>query len=564
MNALPLIHRELLVGSRKRSTYWLRLALAGAALLLGALLLFSLNQGRFILGAAGPSPGMATFYVFVWVSLASTGLFGVFFAADAISFERREGTLGLLFLTRLRARDVVLGKLAVTTLRAGYTLLAALPVLALPLLMGGVTFKAYGLVALVLANTLFLSVAAGLAVSSFTRQPTNGVLGTLFLVLAVALLPLWVDALIADWGKNPFVAWASHLSPGFAAYTAVFRNGLGIGTCLGLQHGMAWFFLALAVWGTARLTEKVRQRPRKKLGKWLLGTADTAAQRRLRDRAPVQWLTARRSRAPTVLALLVLILVGLALGYSAMRGEFPEWRFAIIGSVSMINGLFFFALSIWMAAVAARRTGDSRREGALELLLATPLTVREIVTGHWRGLCRVFGPAVLVVVVLEVTSDLVSLSFAYESARQQPANVGWNPWDYFWHQAIRNIVGPLETLLFSAATLWMGLWLGLRLERPAAATALTWFLVFLCPGFAQFVAQVSGSVIGALSSVQALWLSAVLQGVIGLVVYAVLIVGARRSLLGRFHAAATGTLGMWRPPFRSKRQSKPPPLPAAG
>jgi hypothetical protein len=55
-----------------------------------------------------------------------------------------------------------------------------------------------------------------------------------------------------------------------------------------------------------------------------------------------------------------------------------------------------------------------------------------------------------------------------------------------------------------------------------------------------------------------------LQGVIGLVVYLALIFGARRSLLGRFHAAATGTLGNWRRPFRSQRQSKPPPLPAAG
>src|SRR5690606_6433784 len=115
------------------------------------------------------------------------------------------------------------------------------------------------------------------------------------------------------------------------------------------------------------------------------------------------------------------------------------------------------------------------------------------------GLCRVFGPAVLVVVLLEVTSDLISLSFAFESARQQPANVGWDPGDYLWHQAIRTIVGPLETLLFSAATLWMGLWLGLRLDRPTAATALTWFLVFVCPGLAKFVAQMSGLGMGALS-----------------------------------------------------------------
>ncbi|HQU46125.1 MAG TPA: hypothetical protein PK867_25150, partial [Pirellulales bacterium] len=40
--------------------------------------------------------------------------------ADCISSERREGTLGLLFLTDLRGHDVVLGKLVVAGLGAFY------------------------------------------------------------------------------------------------------------------------------------------------------------------------------------------------------------------------------------------------------------------------------------------------------------------------------------------------------------------------------------------------------------------------------------------------------------
>ena len=56
-----------------------------------------------------------------------------------MSEEKREGTLGLLFLTDLRGFDVVLGKLVACSLRGAYGLVAALPVIGLALLMGGVT-----------------------------------------------------------------------------------------------------------------------------------------------------------------------------------------------------------------------------------------------------------------------------------------------------------------------------------------------------------------------------------------------------------------------------------------
>ena len=65
---------------------------------------------------------------------------GVFLTADSLSGEKREGTLGLLFLTDLKGYDVVFGKLIATSLNGFYALLAIFPVLALPLVMGGVTF----------------------------------------------------------------------------------------------------------------------------------------------------------------------------------------------------------------------------------------------------------------------------------------------------------------------------------------------------------------------------------------------------------------------------------------
>src|SRR5438094_2612698 len=79
---------------------------------------------------------------------------GVFLTADCLSEEKREGTLGLLFLTDLKGYDVVLGKLMATSLNAFYGLLAIFPLLALPLLLGGVSLWEFCRVMLALVNTL--------------------------------------------------------------------------------------------------------------------------------------------------------------------------------------------------------------------------------------------------------------------------------------------------------------------------------------------------------------------------------------------------------------------------
>ena len=51
---------------------------------------------------------------------------------DCISEEKREGTLGLLFLTDLKGYDVALGKLCANSVRSFYALLATVPVVVTP------------------------------------------------------------------------------------------------------------------------------------------------------------------------------------------------------------------------------------------------------------------------------------------------------------------------------------------------------------------------------------------------------------------------------------------------
>src|SRR5262245_34978690 len=111
MSLFPIVQRELSLASRRAGTYWLRFW--AAALIVGISLTMALGQRQ--------SPGRLgqnLFAVLSIVAFAYCLLAGIRYTADALSQERREGTLGLLFLTDLRGFDVVFGKLTVTSLHA--------------------------------------------------------------------------------------------------------------------------------------------------------------------------------------------------------------------------------------------------------------------------------------------------------------------------------------------------------------------------------------------------------------------------------------------------------------
>src|SRR4029450_4653325 len=132
MTFLPIVGRELRVPARKRSTFWLRVTAAFIGLLVGA--------GCMILMAVAGVPrlGSALFGTLTWLCIIAALSAGLFFTSDCLSEEKREGTLGFLFLTDLRGYDVVLGKLLATSLRCVFGLLAIFPIIAITQIMGGV------------------------------------------------------------------------------------------------------------------------------------------------------------------------------------------------------------------------------------------------------------------------------------------------------------------------------------------------------------------------------------------------------------------------------------------
>ena len=123
MTFLPIVARELRVTARRRGTYRVRMAVALIAMVLTGIIFF-VN-----FGAPQNQVGRHLFEGLSVLAIIYCLFSGRISTADCLSEEKREGTLGLLFLTDLKGYDVVLGKLAATSVSAFYGLLAMLPCL---------------------------------------------------------------------------------------------------------------------------------------------------------------------------------------------------------------------------------------------------------------------------------------------------------------------------------------------------------------------------------------------------------------------------------------------------
>src|SRR5438270_6927948 len=131
MTIFPVIVREVRAASRQRFTYLFRMLCA--ALMLVCSFLYALDGGfRVDAGGGGLFAELhMTLFSAIWIMVP-------LLVADCLSRERREGTLGLLFLTRLSGPEVVLAKAMAHALKVLSVCVAALPIMTLPFIFGGI------------------------------------------------------------------------------------------------------------------------------------------------------------------------------------------------------------------------------------------------------------------------------------------------------------------------------------------------------------------------------------------------------------------------------------------
>lgn len=402
MPALPIIERELRVAARNRETYWSR---SGVVLGLGLLWI----PGW--LGTFGTATELNTFVFngMLWAGFAVSCL-ACLFTADAISRERREGTLGLLFLSRVRVADVLLGKLGSSGFKGICMLAAFLPMLIIPVLAGGVTGGEALREGLVLLNTFWFSLCAGLWASARSAEGFKAIKKACLLVSFIALAPLIWNYLYNP-SQMPSAAlhifdFASPLVTLIVARGFYYKGSEWMfWVSLAAVQLLGWLLLLFAgihLRHSLRESDKIATNrvPKNRTAENLFDEAPSPhtvswpAKKRNRffdaDGNPVAWLVQNQRGILTTLWIAAAIeVLYFASSWAVFRGMFT------LGWPSVIGWVVWFAASASTDALFARAGSkffyDSKRSGQLETLLTTPLGPRGVADGHWSALKKLLA-----------------------------------------------------------------------------------------------------------------------------------------------------------------------------
>ena len=463
MTLLPIVERELRAATRKRRTYWARVIAATAAVSYAGLILFGARNWR-----AGLSAGEMVFESLTGAAFCFCLLAGVLLTSNSLCEEKRAGTLSLLFLTDLRGYDVVLGKLMAVSLNTLQMLLGLVPVLAL-------------------GATLFFSLAAGMFVSSISRQLSRAVGGAFLLITLITIgLPIIDLSLFGElrrWAVDyvipgPFQAFALVSDQRFALPPNTFLPSVAF--TLALSAG----FLALA----SRILPRVCLDDSRRFWisgwqeRWqrLLAGESGGDQRRRRRRIllrnPVYWLSSRQRWKWLYLWTFICLALGVWL-FCLSHFGYAGRRYSLLIFLCLTPALHII-LKMAIAAEAAERLSGSRSSGELELLLVTPISVEKICRGHFRALQRQFAFPVLVISLVDLLLILIGGELIGEQGSENVIRFLW-----VWAMLIMLFID-------APALAWVGLWQGLHAPNSLAAFMRTLLRVLLWPWFVFFLSLV--------------------------------------------------------------------------
>lgn len=483
MTFLPIVERQLRESSRRPATYRMRSLLALAALAIWFFLLIAGSNSQM-------SKGMMLFISIGSLCLGFCLVAGIFLTSDCLSEEKREGTLGLLFLTELKGYDVVLGKLVATSLHSIYGLLAVLPLLALPLLMGGVTSGEFWRVTAVLILTLFLTLSIGMFVSAISRETRQAMSATLLIaVLLSGIFPLfwWVQTLFFAGANRDFLLWPSPAYLYIRAFDNYWRGGAGAApfwnsfTTIIILTAAALLFACIylpQVWH-----EKGETPGRGLQSSWhrrfrFGSLAIRLANRWRLEHNPFYWLCSRDRlpgiTAKTIVGLLFLIWIGCYAGCYSSNGRIKDICFGI---VMFLGYGIHQVLKAFIAIEASRRLSEDRQSGALELLLVTPLPISKILSGQRRALREIYLFPIFL-------AALINLGMLLLITGKNPMAMHGDDRVIFSEMFIGGgLILPLDAF----ALAWIGMSMGMKKRGHHRAIYSTFARVMLPPWLAIFL-----------------------------------------------------------------------------
>lgn len=481
--SLPLLAKDLAELAARRRTYAVRaLWAAGVFAVFGA--------SRALADAAnGPDPlallgrGDALLFNLVLIEFSAVALFVPGMTAAAIAAERERGTLELLLLTDLGPFSILLQKLLARLVPVGTLLLASLPVFAVAYSLGGVSPNDLATAVWTLLLGASQVASLSIAVSALCRSTVGAVLLSYG---ALAALWLGIPAFEGPLGLRTarIVGFPAEclVTPPFVYLVAQFRlfgdspepfwkvlfvSLPSLASCAVFLLLARWFLVRAPAsrprnWireGLRRL-DRLATRANRAAGGIVLvrGTAS------LPGDEPVAWREMSRRalgnprnvvRIAVLLTLPAFVLVA-TLVLSPPRGRMDRIPAAL--------GLLWAVLLVSIPALAAGAFAGERSRGTLDLLLATPLSGREIVRQKMRGVFRWISMLLVPYAALVVAGAL------WKGIERVPP---WTEW--LGTRAASGLAGlGLDVATAFAAYLvyprffaWFSAWVDLRARTPA-------------------------------------------------------------------------------------------------
>ena len=453
MTLPPLIERELRSALRKKTA---KLRVWTAVIGVGITVFHVLFEGR-----SGASGSQNLFHILLLLSSGKAVFETAHFSLDLIASERRNGTLGLLMLTGLSGGEIFASKLAGVLMIQLSSGLALLPCFAVSFLLGGVPGSAFLATAVLIPNLTFLTLALCLAASTLARDEDGAMVaaGAVGCVIALAgpavyYAAIWIAPVGAGWLQisplyGVMLIWDLFKTATFPQFWL--NSGITFGYSLALAAAAAWLLERtwregpdaaefLSFWPMAgRQLARLAIRSHPYDPRWLSPN-------------PFVWL-AMRDKQSLSLAWVAVILSATVwfIGFVLWPRTWGAPLTTILAALAL-NGI----VGIMAMFSAAKRVSEDRRSGALELLLTTPLEVKQILQGQRQALRNEFRSLLLTVLVMNAVLAGVAIA-------ARPL------WDILALTAFLEcwcVVGCLVKFCLGSSTVSLVMWAALNSGRP--------------------------------------------------------------------------------------------------
>jgi ABC-type transport system involved in multi-copper enzyme maturation permease subunit len=481
----PIFNREFLTVPRREKHHVGRLAALGLLWVIG-LTAWQATVGFQRSATLGETArfGLLFFQIITYVELTLLLFFSALSAAGTVSLEKDRRTFVLLLLTDMRDYEIVLGKMLGSLLPIVVLLLVTMPVLAMTMLLGGVSGEQVLQAGLVLLATSLAAGSLGGLIALWRDRTFQALaLSVLALVLFICLTQAVgiVGPLIAP-GVNWTIA-QSWLDP-FSALQYVLEPPIGT-TALAPAYGFTLVMIGISAllngigiwrlrkWNPSGEPIMQREAPTEEELEEVDRAKAHAAPGKAREvwENPILWREIRTyayGRRPLLVKVAYFIVLSLICYFAFGELTRSGGRQSFVSAYGILPVAILSLLLVSAQAVTAI---TSERDGkALDLLLVTDLRPKEFIFGKILGVMyntkEFLLPPLLIAIYYGLRGALI------------PAPPGSSPAHAFYLN-----LGPLICVLGALVVLLMfglvlGLHVALRVENSRLSVAHTLGTIF--------------------------------------------------------------------------------------